>query len=928
MKRFKSMETKNQLNRTTWLAVIAFFFCMTNVLAQEICNNRIDDDGDGLIDCMDPDCESDISCWECITEFYQVHSNTQLVSLDPASGSFTTIATISGASAINGAQFNHIDGHVYAPCIINGNHELGMLYSDGSVVSTGLSLPGGGIFYVGAIDADGKMYISNGGQGINTIDLTAESLSVQSTGVSHPGVADFSLDITNGLFYGINGSAKLKVYNPLNGDVSTYDLAGSINDDYGGYGAAWSCNDGSFFAYNNNSGKIYSVNVNDLTATHVLNASGNLSINDGFNCVNADPPFETNCNNGVDDDGDGLIDCEDPDCDSSNECIVEICDNGIDDDNDGWIDCSDSECFYLEICLEICDNDIDDNGNGLYDFEDPQCGGPSGIDGGLESNRRLSNAIAQRMYTRRSENWSEIIAKRRGLLPFNNQLKGDFATSQFIPTSEEYSSIAETSPQDIIPLTNATEVSAADFYVDNLRVGSVLQIMSENGVYEHSKYICDRLDGSRLLDISKLNTKFGEIFSYELLNASGEVEYVCHFSTSFTGTESRVESHWSLADYEKDELYLNTQIWAVSYLELIKLAEETLLLINQQSPIKSLGSSPIPQVFVTEATLNKDKILITIRNRNRSDYAMIKAQYSEVEAGDLYDFDHEVSLVKGKETKIALDIDQAFDIGISLTSSSGDRDEIYLADGAWGADTEYENADVISFETSPSTIDGSTDKLFVRRNVQLEAEVLDYLNVFRTLKPKGKAVDLSAFNSLSFSASGAGILEVIIAKESITDWNLQARTRIELQGENTVFKLDKNDLSGVNTNDWSDINMLVFSILNESGEAVLRKVEISDVYFYDDEDFKSQLETNKEETFTIFPNPTNDLINIQPLNADVSYTKIEVLDGFGKVLESLNVDEVNTASLLPLYDFPQGYYLVKIYDEEQVIYQERVIKID
>ena len=55
------------------------------------------------------------------------------------------------------------------------------------------------------------------------------------------------------------------------------------------------------------------------------------------------PPGEEICANGIDDDGDGLIDEADPDCQSSEE--EEICDNGIDDDADGLIDDADPDCF-------------------------------------------------------------------------------------------------------------------------------------------------------------------------------------------------------------------------------------------------------------------------------------------------------------------------------------------------------------------------------------------------------------------------------------------------------------------------------------------------------------------------------------------------------------------------------------------------------
>lgn len=53
----------------------------------------------------------------------------------------------------------------------------------------------------------------------------------------------------------------------------------------------------------------------------------------------------------------------------------EDCDNGEDDDGDGLIDCADDDCATNTDCveLEICDNDGDDNGNGLTDCDDPYC---------------------------------------------------------------------------------------------------------------------------------------------------------------------------------------------------------------------------------------------------------------------------------------------------------------------------------------------------------------------------------------------------------------------------------------------------------------------------------------------------------------------------------------------------------------------------
>ena len=132
------------------------------------------------------------------------------------------------------------------------------------------------------------------------------------------------------------------------------------------------------------------------------------------------------CDNGVDDDGDGFIDCDDFDC----NCGSEICDNGVDDDGDTYIDCNDFDCSsdpacdsggsgscaeygcvgftpsnacqcndlcsqynnccddYEDVCggsgdggstgTEDCTNGIDDDGDGYVDCDDWNCDGTTG----------------------------------------------------------------------------------------------------------------------------------------------------------------------------------------------------------------------------------------------------------------------------------------------------------------------------------------------------------------------------------------------------------------------------------------------------------------------------------------------------------------------------------------------------------------------
>lgn len=60
------------------------------------------------------------------------------------------------------------------------------------------------------------------------------------------------------------------------------------------------------------------------------------------------------CANEMDDDGDGLVDCADPDCAGTKACerTTETCSNDIDDDRDGTLDCRQASCRELAICKE------------------------------------------------------------------------------------------------------------------------------------------------------------------------------------------------------------------------------------------------------------------------------------------------------------------------------------------------------------------------------------------------------------------------------------------------------------------------------------------------------------------------------------------------------------------------------------------------
>jgi hypothetical protein len=66
------------------------------------------------------------------------------------------------------------------------------------------------------------------------------------------------------------------------------------------------------------------------------------------------------CQDLLDNDVDGLVDCFDPDCVNAGQCgdqVETACDDDLDNDVDGFVDCNDSDCAGASACGE---DDVDD----------------------------------------------------------------------------------------------------------------------------------------------------------------------------------------------------------------------------------------------------------------------------------------------------------------------------------------------------------------------------------------------------------------------------------------------------------------------------------------------------------------------------------------------------------------------------------------
>lgn len=106
---------------------------------------------------------------------------------------------------------------------------------------------------------------------------------------------------------------------------------------------------------------------------------------DGNSTPERDSGVITQCADTIDNDGDGLVDLDDPGCDAPSDddetdAVIAQCADGVDNDDDGLIDLQDPACASAEDDDESddppvpqCNNGADDDDDGLIDLQDPGC---------------------------------------------------------------------------------------------------------------------------------------------------------------------------------------------------------------------------------------------------------------------------------------------------------------------------------------------------------------------------------------------------------------------------------------------------------------------------------------------------------------------------------------------------------------------------
>ena len=286
--------------------------------------------------------------------------------IDLASGNSYVVAEDVTPGNINATAYNPADGYIWGSLSTPSKTIVRMGKNFTTSTFYIPELPDSGR-YVGDINSEGEYYLKGGGSTFYKINLDPASSDYSkfiATGKLSKNISihDWAFNAVDGNLYTVEKKTNhLYRINPSTSEVIDLGevpiLAGLTYT----YGAVYFDVSGRFYVSANQTGTVYVIqNVQTLAVGGQMDSNlfaygPSSSQNDGARCPTAPVPQE-DCVNGIDDDGDGLTDCDDPSCSGVAACPVLV----------------------------------------------PQVS--SGNDGGLESNDRLSQQINKRNYLRIKEN--------------------------------------------------------------------------------------------------------------------------------------------------------------------------------------------------------------------------------------------------------------------------------------------------------------------------------------------------------------------------------------------------------------------------------------------------------------------------------------------------------------------------------------------
>ena len=474
----------------------------------------------------------------------------------------------------------------------------------------------------------------------------------------------------------------------------------------------------------------------------------------------------------------------------------------------------------------------------------------SGNTGGLES-KSLGDAISKRVYTnainstqgpinyKKLNQIQQPTTQKAGLGNGNYiglQLK-DVLPVQILDSGyNTYSSTAA----DIASITNAIDVVSVDFTYKNECRAVVFATKTQNQMYDHSKAVCDRLKGAKLLGLNNFTLNGLNLVRYTLLQPNGHIEYAICFSvgTKIGRSSFSFQSNWLNKDYIPEETLYNVQVWSATPYLSVDISLEILNKLNSIMPVQALYPvTELPKSYIISGIRDGKNLNFEINNNTSSTigYFQIEERQSEK---SIFTTKRKIPVIitaNGKSTT-SLSVSDNYEATISLYLNNKLQDEVFMADGGWNIDFNKNTTVVNSFNITNDSSNNNVinDDLPVFRNITVDATTSDNVKAYKLLKGGGAEQDLSVYKALKFTANATGSnMRITLVKSSITNWNEQYSYYLPISNTSKDYSVNLSDFTSTSNKAFNpnDITTIVFSFEVGTGKSTAVKASIGKASF-------------------------------------------------------------------------------------------------
>ena len=541
--------------------------------------------------------------------------------------------------------------------------------------------------------------------------------------------------------------------------------------------------------------------------------------------------------------------------------------------------------------------------------------------GGLESNGDLASLIAKRNFNRIKENnFKNSKRKQLKYKAQNHFMKNSQVNlGSLLPETGMFGSEQsyESSPEDLLSITNAKKIFSVDYYQGDKRVAAALATLTDNGIYDHSKVICDRLNNSSLEDIRTIKLAGHEIIMIKILRASGQLEYALNFSIQLNGAGNKLYSFWNIGDYPAGN-YANFQIWGGAMGQVSTLAKHVIDTFKTVNGLKkSTEENNIPSVFVKKGIYKNGKLHLRIKNNSGATAVNLQGNIRSTEVATERTFNQNIGLASDYEEEIVVNAGSLFDVGLEIQGNNSPKaDALYLADGPWGIDYTEAETQINTFNIEEANLNNFSNTSYqVERNVIVNGELYGTINIFRNILAGDQQFYTDGFEALEFTAKSNLPIEVILVTEGLTDWNKRHRYTIENSTEGQTYNLKLSNFRNDSESFKGEpLKGIVFSVQGNYKSFQQFNVTIENVQFTNFREIPSQerpiavVDIPVKKAYN-YPNPfRNNTSLVLPKSGKKA--KVMIFDMVGKMVHNKEY-ELNDGKIeipIQLKSVPPGIY--------------------